>query len=108
MGKRSKQTTNTMIRSALRRLWLRSRERQQAIKTAGYTCAECGAKQSKAKGKEISVEVHHLDGVDWDGLFDEIRRRLLHDPSRLQVLCKACHKKQKHEGKGEKHIEDFQ
>jgi hypothetical protein len=84
-------TTNTMIRSALRMLFLRSRERAQAMKDANYTCAQCGKKQSRAKGKEIYVEVHHLDGVDWSGLFDEIRRRLLHTSDRYQVLCKECH-----------------
>lgn len=46
-----------------------------------------------AKGREVKLQVHHLDGVDWDGLFDDIRRRLLHDPKRLAPACKACHDK---------------
>ena len=85
-------TTNTMIRSALRRLFLRSRERAQAMKDAKYTCAKCGAKQSRAKGREVYVEAHHLDGVHWDGIFDEIRARLLHPANEYQILCKDCHK----------------
>jgi len=87
-------TPNTIIRSALRRLWLRSRERAKALKDAEYRCAKCGIKQSKAKGKEVYVEVHHIDEIDWNSLFDEIRKRLLHPPERQQCLCVDCHKKE--------------
>jgi hypothetical protein len=45
-----------------------------------------------AKGREIKIEVHHRDGIDWDFLIDEIFRVLLVNPDRLQVLCKDCHK----------------
>lgn len=79
----------------MRRLYLRSRERAKALKDQKYTCQECGAKQSKAKGKEVAVEVHHQRGVDWEGLIEDIRHRLL--SGKLIVLCKACHKK-RHEG----------
>jgi len=95
MGKRMPHTPSSTIRTALRRLWLRSRERAAAMKLAGYCCHECGRKQSRAKGREVYVQVHHVDGIDWDGLLALIRARLLHEPERLQVLCKECHK-QKH------------
>lgn len=85
-------TTNTMIRSALRLLFLRSRERAKTLKDANYSCQKCGVKQTKKKGQEVFVEVHHLEPVNWDGLFEEIRRRLLHPPKKMIVLCKACHK----------------
>ena len=85
-------TTNTNIRSALRRLFLRSRERAQCLKNANYSCLRCGAKQSKAKGKEVFVEVHHLTPVNWEGIFSDIRSRLLHPADKMIVLCKACHK----------------
>ena len=75
----------------LRLLWMRSRERSQALKNTGYCCSICGVKQSAAKGKEVKLDVHHLDGVQWDGLFDEIKRRLLHKPERLCPLCERCH-----------------
>lgn len=87
-------TPNTAIRAALRRLWMKSRERSQALKNASYTCAECGAKQSKAKGREVKVNVHHKEGVDWEGLFDDIRRRLIHTPDKYEVLCVGCHEKE--------------
>jgi len=74
---------------------MRSRERAAALKATNYCCAYCGIKQSTAKGREVKLQVQHLDGVDWDGLFDDIRRRLLHDPKRLAPACKACHDKQK-------------
>jgi len=95
MGKRLPHTPNSRIRGALRNLWLRSRERASAIKRDNYTCQRCGRKQSKARGKEFSVEVHHRAGVcNWDALISEIRRYLLCDPAHLETLCKDCHKQE--------------
>jgi len=94
MGKRLEYTPNSRIRQSLRILWMRSRERAAALKATNYCCAYCGVKQSAAKGREVKLEVHHMDGIDWDGLFDEIRRRLLHKPERLAPACKGCHDKQ--------------
>ncbi len=92
--KRTDYTPNSAIRSAIRQnIWLRSRERATALKRSGYCCEDCGIKQSKAKGKEVKIEVHHVDGIDWDGLIDEIRKRLLPPPGRLQPLCKKCHER---------------
>ena len=92
MGKRLPYTPNSQIRSALRKLFLRSRERGAAIKRDGYTCKRCGVKQSKAKGREVSVEVHHLDGVqNWPALFEAVRKHLLSDPETMETLCKSCH-----------------
>jgi predicted HNH restriction endonuclease len=51
-------------------------------------------KQSRAKGKEQKVEVHHADEINWDGLCDLIRERLLQTPDRLVPLCPECHKKE--------------
>lgn len=94
-------TPNSIIRQALRLLWMRSRERADALKNTGYCCSVCGIKQSAAKGKEVKLDVHHLDGIDWDGLFDDIRRRLLHSPDRLAPLCKPCHADLERRGKTE-------
>ena len=96
MGKRLKYTPNSKIRAALRRLFLRSRERGEAIKRDKYTCCRCGIKQSKAKGAEVSVEVHHLAGVEnWDALFEAVRKYLLCDPKHLETLCRDCHASEK-------------
>jgi len=93
MGKKLPYTPNSRIRSALRMLFLRSRERAAAIKRDKYTCQTCGLKQSKAKGKEAKVECHHKDGVmNWDELFKAVRQYLLCDPSLMQTLCEKCHK----------------
>lgn len=93
MSKKLPWTPNSRIRQSLRLLWLRSRERAAALKNANYCCAYCGVKQSVAKGREVKLEVHHIDGIDWDGLCDLIRERLLQKPERLAPACKECHDK---------------
>jgi len=84
-------TPRSQVRSALRRLWLRSRERQAALKRDRYTCQECGVKQSKAKGREVAIEVDHLDGIEWETMLDYIYRHLLVSPDKLETLCKIDH-----------------
>ena len=92
MGRRKEETPNGIIRSALRQVWLRSRERRAALKRDGYTCQICGKKQSRAKGREVHVEVHHKTHiVDWDGLIQKVREELLCHPDDLVTLCKECH-----------------
>lgn len=85
-------TPNSQIKSAIRRLFLRSREHSACMKENDYTCQTCGKKQSKANGREVSVECHHEDGIDWAGLCEDIRRRVL--SGKLVTLCKDCHKKE--------------
>ena len=89
--KKSPRTPRSRIRSALRQLWLRSRERAAALKRDSYTCVECGRKQSRRKGKEVRVEVHHLNGISWDQMIDYIYRHLLCPPEELETNCKDCH-----------------
>lgn len=94
MGKRLPYTPRSRLRSALRQLWLRSRERASRLKADGYACQDCGRKQSKAKGKEFKVEVHHREGVlNWDHLLNEIYKYLLPTTDKLITLCKECHDK---------------
>jgi len=94
MAKKSPNTTNTQIRAALRKLFLRSRERAARLKADCYTCQECGVKQSRARGREVYVECHHKRGVlNWQMVFDAIREGLLCDPENLETLCRECHKR---------------
>lgn len=95
--KKKPNTPRSKVKNALRRLWLQSRERAQALKNAQYCCDICGIKQSRAKGREVYLNVHHREGVNWDGVVDLIFERLLHKPERYQVLCVECHK-DKHKG----------
>jgi predicted HNH restriction endonuclease len=100
MGTKLPYTPNSKIRQAVRLLWMRSRERSAALRAHGYCCAHCGVKQSAAKGREVKLDVHHIDGVDWSGFCDEVRRRILHKPERLLPLCESCHDKITNEDRG--------
>ena len=88
-------TPRSKVKDALRRLFLRSRERGYAIKRDHYACQCCGIRQSKAKGREVTVEVHHIDGVDnWGQIIDQVYQFILCHPDGLITLCKDCHEKQ--------------
>ena len=87
-------TPRSRVKNALRQLWLRSRERQAALKAASRSCERCGAKgrpKDTRNGPACKLEVHHRDGVNWDGIIDLVIRRLLPHPDRLEVLCEKCH-----------------
>ncbi len=73
---------------------MKSRERSFSIKRDSYTCQECGRKQSKKKGEEFKVCVHHLEEIDWKDLVDLVYERLLQTPKDLQTLCYTCHEKE--------------
>jgi predicted HNH restriction endonuclease len=92
MGKRSPNTPKSRVKNAIRQVWLRSRERAAALKKTGYCCERCEVKQSKAKGREVKVQVHHVDGIDWDGVVDLVIERVLRGD--LEVLCEDCHGKE--------------
>lgn len=92
MGRKLLYTPRSRVRSALRQLWLRSRERAAAIKRDHYTCQVCGNKQSKAKGKEFDVQVHHKPGIaNWESLIDAVYQYLLCNPDDLVTMCPKCH-----------------
>ena len=92
MGKRLPGTPRGKIRAALRQLWLRSRERAARLKADNYTCQTCKRKQSKAKGKELDVQVHHKSGIgNWGKVIDLIYEELLCNPEHLETICKECH-----------------
>ena len=98
MGKKSLHTPRSRVTAALRAVWLRSRERAAAIKRENGCCEVCGKKQSAAKGREVKLEIHHLNGVQWQQIIDKVYRELLCDPKHLMVLCSSCHKKVHEEG----------
>ena len=84
-------TPRSRIKGELRRLFVKSAERNEALKRDCYTCQHCKRKQSKKKGCELSVQVHHLELIDWDALIDLIQSVLLCHPDMLQTLCVDCH-----------------
>lgn len=91
MGHKRPNTPRSRIRAAIRQVWLRSRERVRALKSTKYCCTKCGAKQSKAKGREVKVQVHHDPPIDnkWEEIINLIVKWILEAP---QIpLCKDCH-----------------
>ena len=94
-------TPRSQIKSSLRRLFLRSRERAAALKRDKATC-RCGAKRSKARGREISVEIHHIEGIgDWRAVENLIYQEILCHPDFLITLCAACHKAEHEKSAGD-------
>jgi 5-methylcytosine-specific restriction endonuclease McrA len=92
VGRKLPTTPRSRVVAALRRLWLRCRERAAALKRAKYTCERCGRKASRAKGREVKVHVHHRRGIDWEALVDMVFERIFQTPDDLEVLCEDCHK----------------
>lgn len=91
--KKKPTTPRSRVRSILRQLFLRSRERAAALKATNYCCAKCGKKQSKAQGKEVGLEVHHKNGVgNWEAVIDAVFEQLLCHAEGMEPLCKECHK----------------
>ncbi len=90
--KRVAHTPTGQIKSACRRLWLRSRERGSTLKRDKYTCVKCGKKQKKG---ETKVEVHHKFNIHWKEIIEYIRKELLVSPMYLETQCKDCHDKTK-------------
>ena len=97
MGKKSLYTPRSKIRVAIRQLWLRSRERQAALKRDNYTCQTCHKKQTMKKGQEFKVQVHHKHGIkNWDKVIDIIYQEILCNPSELETICEECHNEEHH------------
>jgi len=87
-------TSRAKIKGYLRQMWVRSYERAEAMKRDGYCCQDCGIKQSKKKGAEVKINVHHKEGIDvWDEIIDLIEKHLLCNPDKLETLCEDCHDK---------------
>lgn len=87
--KKKPNTPRSRVKSVIRQLWLRSRERAKVLKDAEHKCVECGVKQSRAKGKEVYIQVHHDPQIDWEGIVDLIFERVLNVPQ--YPLCIEHH-----------------
>ena len=91
------------IRSALRRLWLWSPERREALKAAWVV----GTKRPMLYGCQACKRSHSLKAVQVDhitpaGSLDDAEAfigRLFVTVDKLQVLCEACHKAKTHKPK---------
>jgi len=92
MGKKLPYTPKSKIAGWIRRGWTQSRERAKVLKLAKYTCKQCGRKQSRAKGRIVKVEVHHIDKINWENVIRIVRDEVLDKPQ--EVLCTECHKEE--------------
>jgi predicted HNH restriction endonuclease len=89
-----KPTPRFLVYGRLRQIFLRSNERAYAIKRDSYTCQTCGKKQSKAKGREVKIHVHHIKEINdaWKEIEKIIYDKILVHPDGLKALCSDCHK----------------
>ena len=86
-------TPRSRIKGMLRQIFLKSRERANCLKRDNYTCQNCGVKQSKKKGYEQKVEVHHIKGISvWNDVIEMIYNEILCTPDKLKTLCPDCHR----------------
>jgi len=94
------ETPRGLIVTKLRQIFMWSPERSAALKRDDKTCQVCGKRESKAKGKECSVHVHHLQegDINWDRIVAVIRKELLCPPEMLITLCKEHHQDCHHKG----------
>jgi hypothetical protein len=90
MAKRLPYTPKSRIQNWIRRGWTQSRENAKVRKDANYSCSQCGKKQSRAKGKVVKIEVHHIDEINWENVIRVVREEVLDKPQ--IVLCYDCHK----------------
>jgi len=91
--KKKERTPRSRVKGMLHLLFLRSRERDAAVKREQNTCQRCSRKGSTAKGKEFKIQVHHKDGIgNWNKVIDIIFEEILCHPDKLEVLCVDCHK----------------
>ena len=109
MSKKKKYSPYPIVRNAIRKLWLQSPMRRDAVARAtvkepyikkdgsvgkkmrivGYKCEKCGELLTK---KEINV--HHIEDIPkpFEMVFDDFIKKMFCPPEGLLVLCKPCHK----------------
>ena len=92
MSRKLPNTPRSRVRSALRQVFLRSRERAACLKKAENKCFTCKRKASRAKGREVFVQVHHIAPIDiWQEVLDLVYAKILCSPDQMICLCKECH-----------------
>lgn len=89
VSRKKPNTPRGRVKSVLRRLFFKSRERSAAIRREKGCCERCGA--SPKLDKEVKIEVHHKKGVKWEQMLNMLYKELLCNPEELEVLCSKCH-----------------
>lgn len=85
-------TPSSKIVHAVRAMSMRSREFAEARKNTANSCCICGRKQSKAKGREVAIHIHHgTHRPIWERVVRAIRQEVLQTPGMLWPICKECH-----------------
>lgn len=97
MGTKTKAEFFGQFRSAIRKIWMFSAIRKEAVKLAKkapnrYMCAHC-----KALFKSTEIEVNHKHSAgslrEFTDFTPFMTAMFQEDLSKLEVLCKECHKK---------------
>ena len=104
-----------IVRNAIRKLWLQSPQRREAVERAcvrehklkkdgtpakrasivGYRCESCGGVFDK-------IQVHHINEIGknpFEMKFDDYIKAMWCPADKLKVLCKGCHKSEHKKGK---------
>lgn len=85
-------TPSSKIVHAVRAMSMRSREFAEARKNTANSCCICGRKQSKAKGREVAIHIHHgTHRPIWERVVRAIRQEVLQTPGILWPICRECH-----------------
>ena len=86
-----------LFRSAIRRIWMYSKIRQEAVRNAKvapnkYLCADC---KECFKSNEIQVDHVHPCGSlkEFEDFTPVMSKMFQEDLSLLEVVCLECHKK---------------
>ena len=92
MSNQTSKNRKQIIRNLRKYVWLRSKERSEKLKEYNYCCAKCKIKQTRRKGKEVVIDVHHIKLINWDRILKVLYEELLH--TNTIPLCPSCHKRE--------------
>lgn len=99
-GTKTKAQFFGQFRSAIRKIWLFSAIRREAVKRAKVAPNQYLCKHCKECFKSNEIEVNHINAAgslrEFEDFSPFISAMFQEDLDKLEVLCKPCHKKHTH------------